>query len=211
MRRTARLSAAIGLALCLSIVAMLGGCARPEYRFVASSERDLVLRVPTSWNAINTKAALKASGNDPATWNGWAAFYDGSPKPALAHVKQPTTDDPILYARSIPVSDEERALVTDAGLLEMILPATAQERAAATKSKEFAILSKETVAQKHQHGAHVTFMHKIGNTVEVYDHIALTDPKARAIHVAFVHCTQQCFRSHPEIDGVVTSLTLKSP
>jgi hypothetical protein len=209
MRRTGLPAGRLALALVVGLV--LAGCATPEYRFVGNAERDLVIRMPRSWTPLETTAALKASGIDPATSNSsWTAFYDAAPKPVVAHVQSISTDDPFMFAQSIPVSAEQRASITVDKLRELILPGTPEVREQATKAKDFAILTDEVVSKRKQQGVHLRYSFKIGETTELYERIALTDPKHTAIHILFVHCTQKCFAAHPEIDDVVTSLTLKS-
>ena len=211
MRRTTRLARGVGLVLATALVATLTGCAGPEYRFVGSDDRDLVIRMPRSWVPLDTAAALKASGIDPATsTTTWTVFYDAATKPVIAHVKSISTDAPFMFAQSIPISAEQRSSVTDDQLRELMLPATPELREVATKAKDFVMLKDETVSKPKQHGKHVRYSYKIGTTTEIYDRIALTDPKRTAVHIVFVHCTKECFAAHPEIDDVVTSLTLKS-
>ena len=209
MRRNVRPARWFSLALSVLLGIALTACAAPRYRFVGSDERDLVIRMPRSWAPLDTGAALKASGIDPTT-SGWTVFYDAAAKPVVSHVTSVSTDDPFMYAQSIPITAEQRSSVTDAQLRELMLPGTPEQRDAAIKAKDFAILTEETVSRRKQHGVHIRYSYKIGPTREFYDRIALTDPKHTAVHVLFVHCTQQCFAAHPEIDDVVTSLTLKS-
>jgi hypothetical protein len=212
MRGTVRLARGGGLLLTAAVVAGLTGCASPEYRFVGSSQRDVVIKMPRSWVPLDTAAALKASGIDPAAAAAttWTVFYDAAPKPVISHVSSPSTDAPFMFAQTIPISPEQRASVTDDQLRELMLPATPEMRDAAIKAKEFAILTDEKVSKRKQHGMHVRYSYKIGPTIEYYDRIALTDTKRTAVHILFVHCTRECFQAHPEIDDVVTSMTLKS-
>lgn len=211
MRRTTRLARGVGLVLTAALVATLSGCATPAYRFVGNDDRDLVIRLPRSWAPLDTAAALKASGIDPATSaSTWTAFYDAAAKPVIEHVKSVSTDAPFMFAQSIPISAEQRSSVTDDQLRELMLPATPEIREVATKAKDFVMLKDETVSKPKQRGKHIRYSYKIGTTTEYYDRIALTDPKRTVVHIVFVHCTQQCFAAHPEIDDVVTSLTLKS-
>lgn len=208
MRRAARLTGAAGLAAALALTA--GGCATPEYEYVRSSRGDVVFRVPRSWSAIDTQAALKAMGTDPGSVEGWAAVYDGSATPSLTHVSTPNADAPLMYAQSKSIPPEQRSSVTDEELLELMLPGTPESRELRTKTKEYALISTRNVARRDQRGVHVRWSLKIGRKTEVFDRIALTDPKRTRMHLLFVHCTEECFREHPEIDGVVTSLTVKS-
>lgn len=209
MRRSERRARWVSLGLTLALVPVIAGCAGPKYRFVGSTDRDLVLRVPRAWAALNTAAAVKATGVEPGSNSSWTAFYDASPKPGVAHVQATSTDEPFLYAQSIRVAAEQRASVTDDQLLELMLPATPEVRDVAIKAKDFAVLSTTKVSGRKQHGYHVRYSFKLDTEKEFYDRIALTDPKRTAVYIVFVHCTEKCFQAHPEIDDVVTSLTLK--
>jgi hypothetical protein len=100
--------------------------------------------------------------------------------------------------------------LTDDQLREVVLPGTPEVRATATKAKDFAMLADETISEPRQHGVRLRYSFDLGSSTEVYDRIALTDPKHTTVHILFVHCTRECFAAHPEIDDVISSLTLKS-
>jgi hypothetical protein len=209
VRQLTRLTGVLGFGLAVALVTALTGCAEPEYRFVGSDDHDVVMRMPRDWAQLNTSAAMKAGGIDPTT-AGWIIFYDAAAKPVVAHVKSVSTTEPFLYAQSIPIGVDQRATLTDDQLREVMLPGTPELRAQATKAKDFAMLANETISKPKQHGVHLRYSFNLGRTTEIYDRIALTDPKHTAVHILFVHCTQECFAAHPEIDDVVSSLTLKS-
>jgi hypothetical protein len=211
VHRVLRLARMLGPALVAGLVLVLTGCAAPAYRFVGSDDRDLIMRVPRSWTVVNTSAALKAAGIDPSSQPGWTTFIDGSPRPDLAHVPAASDDDPLLFAETIPVTKEQRASVTGDALRELVLPGDADVRAAATKAHAFVVLTNKTVSTHTEQGVHIKYAFKIGDTNEIFDEIALADPKLTRVHLVFVHCTQRCFAAHSaEISAVVSSLTLKS-
>jgi hypothetical protein len=211
-RPNGRLARTVGLLLVAGLVLALSGCGQPAYRFVGSSDRDSILRVPRAWKPVDTDAALKATGVDPSTQTGWTVFYDGSSKPGVAHVATASTADPVLIAETIPLTKEQGASVTGSDLIELLLPWTADQRAQATKDKVFTMLENQSVAKPGERGAHVKYSVVIGpTTTEIFDRVALIDPKHKGVHIAFVHCTETCYTAHQaEISGVVNSLTLKS-
>jgi hypothetical protein len=209
--RRVRLVKLVGLALAAGLAVALTGCAQPGYRFISNDDRDLVLRVPRSWQAIDTSEALKASGVDPATRTGWVAFYDAATQPAVGHLQAPSTDDPLLIAQTMPLTKEQGQTLTGNDLVEMLLPSTPEARAAAVKAHTFAVLAQQNVSAPNEHGAHIRYRVKIGTTAELFDRISLTDPKHTSIYVVSVHCSERCFTAHSaEIDDAVTSLTLKA-
>ena len=210
MHRVLGLARVVGPALVAGLVLVLSGCGSPAYRFIGSDDRDLIMRVPRSWTVVDTTAALKAAGLDPAAQPGWTAFIDGSPRPDVKHVQAPSDDDPLLFAETIPLTKEQRASVTGDALRELVLPGDADIRAAALKAKAFAILKNQTVSTPTQQGVHITYSFKIGGTNEIFDEIALADPKLTRVQLVFVHCTERCYATHKdEISAVVSSLTLK--
>jgi hypothetical protein len=211
VRRVRRRATAAGLMIAVCLGLTLSGCGTaPHYRYIGSSDRDLVLRVPRNWSAVNTDDALKATGVDPATVTDWAVFYDASSHPDVKHVTVTSADQPQLFAQSIKVSADERSTVTTDELRDLMLPGTADARQAATAAGAFAMVENKTEKTAHQQGVHIIYTYKVGSTNEYFDRIALTDPKRKAVHVVFVHCNQQCFaKNKTQIEDAVTSLTLK--
>jgi hypothetical protein len=211
VHRVLGLARLVGPALVAGLVLVLTGCASPSYRFIGSDDRDLVLRVPRDWTVVDTGAALKAAGLDPAAQPGWTAFIDGSPRPDVKHVGAASDEDPLLFAETIPLTKEQRAGVTGDALRELVLPGDPDIRAAAAKAKAFAILENKVVSTPTQQGVHIKYSFKIGDTKEIFDEIALADPKLTRVQLVFVHCTEACYAEHAaEISAVVSSLTLKS-
>jgi hypothetical protein len=206
------------LAAALTALAfVLSSCAAgPSYRFVSSSERDLVLKMPDSWNALKTDDVLKASGVDPSTRTGWMVFYDAAGKPSVSHLRGSSAQAPVLVAQSFDISSEQRATLTDDQLRNALLPVTKEARAAAATSlgaagqAGFKLVSDTVLNSTTEHGVHVVFSYTVNGVPEVFDQVAVTDPKKTRGHLLVVHCTQTCFtRRAGEIDGVVSSLTVK--
>jgi hypothetical protein len=211
VHRVLGLARVVGPALVAGLVLILTGCGSPTYRFVGSDDRDLIMRVPRAWTVVDTGAALKAAGLDPAAQPGWTAFIDGSPQPDVKHVQSPSDEAPLLFAETIPLTKDQRASVTGDALRELVLPGDADARAAALKAHAFVILQNKVVSTRTQQGIHMTYSFKIGDTNEVYDEIALADPKVTRVQLVFVHCNLRCYTAHKsEITDVVSSLTLKT-
>ena len=207
-----RLKRMVGLALTVGLAVVVTGCSQPAYRFIGSDDRDFVLRVPHTWTPLNTSDVLKAGGLDPATQVAWTAFYDASAKPGVDHLQTPTAADPVLVVARIPLTKDQRASITGDQLREAILPLTPELRPQALAAHVFRVLENQTVAAKNENGARIRYSYVVGGVPEIWDRIALIDPKLTAVHVITVHCTQACYTAHQaEITDVVTSLTLKTP
>ncbi len=204
-------AAIVPAALVAVLAVVLGGCAGPTYRFVGSSDHDLVLKVPRGWSEVNTTDALKASGVDPSSVSGWTVFYDAAHKPNAADGQTKPANAPVLRVESVDVPESDRAGLTDAQMRELVLPGDDTQRQAAAASGQFKLIEDKAIATKTERGAHVVFsLVTDSSQAEVYDQIALTDPKRTRVHLLTVHCTQTCFNiRRTQIEDVVTSLTLK--
>lgn len=190
----------------------VSGCAQPRYTYVGDTTHDLVLRVPRSWNSVDTDAVLEASGVDPDSFSGWAAFYDAASDPDPAHIGSDTAAAPVLLVRSIDVAEEDRDGITVSDLREQLLPSTATQRELAEAAGTFELITDETVDDDRGDGVHVVYSYELSSgTTEFVDEIALTDPDHTAISLAYVHCDKACYQSRSdEIGAAVSSLTLKN-
>jgi hypothetical protein len=217
--RLRRRSAAPAAGVVAALAFVLAGCAAaPHYTFIGSDKNDIVMKVPSSWKAVDKNAVLKASGVDPSTQTGWMVFYDAASKPSVQHLRTSSANDPVLVAQSFDISADQRASLTDDLLRNALLPVTQEARAAAAASTGatmastgFKLISDQTLNSKTEHGVHVVFSYRVNGGLETFDQVAVTNPKKTRGHLLVVHCTQTCFAARSgEIAGVVSSLTLKS-
>jgi hypothetical protein len=206
-------AAAVPAVVVAVLAVVLGGCATPAYRFVGSSDHDVVLKVPRGWSQVNAKDALKASGVDPATVTGWTVFYDAASKPSAQDGQTKPANAPVLRVESVDVPEADRSQLTAEQMRELVLPGDDTSRATAAAAGQFKLMVDKPVTSKTEVGAHVVFslVTSTSPVAEVYDQVALTDPKRTRVHLLTVHCTQACYAADQrQIDNVVTSLTLKS-
>jgi hypothetical protein len=211
----------IGRVLALLAVAVLGlaGCGSPSYQFIGNDDHDVVMKLPASWSKVNSDDVLRASGEDPTAAVGWLAFFDGSTKPSAQHASQAYADAPVLIARSLDISDEQRASVTGDALRDVLIPVTEQARteealaaqAAGQDPPVFKLMKGEILTTKYERGIHLVFSYTIAGHTEVYDKIAVANPKRSRVHLVLVHCSLACFQAQgKQIDRTVSSLTVKA-
>ena len=224
-RRAAR---ALVAAVAAATVVVLTGCASPEYRFISSSERDLVVRVPWEWSRLDEddvrKLGQSAEEQEQAqeTPDGsWSAYFDASPKPAPAHVIGRDLPQPVVLLQSADLPEEAAASLTTDQLRDVYLPVSENARvqrdvAAAAAQQEppkFRLISDTPVQTKTALGVHVVFAYtneKGGE--EVFDQVAVTDKKQTRWHVLFVHCSAACYGARKaEIQEITSSFTVKTP
>jgi hypothetical protein len=218
-RRAARRLAPAAAAL--AAVALTSACGSPAYRFVANDDRDVVLRVPSSWSQVDTKSVLTAEGQPAPTGDyGWLVFYDASPSPDAGHVRAAGLSEPLMTARSLDIPDEVRATLTDEVLMDLWEPVTPAARdtdrmtrlAAGQPERTFRMVSTTTIHTSTERGFHLVFSYSSGPGVEYFDQVAVTDPDRTRVHTVMVRCSAACFRERrPEIDAAVRSLTVKNP
>jgi hypothetical protein len=226
-RSTGRRSATLALlAGGLAVAAVvLSGCAKPEYRFISSSQRDVVVRVPWSWSRLDSEDVRKfgqteeeaAQQQIPA--GSWSAYFDGAKKPAVGHVVGTDLSAPVVLLQSADLPEEARDALTTDQLRDVYLPVSEEGRAqrevaaaaASAAAPKFRLLSDTPVNTKTARGVHVVFAYtNPGGGEEVYDQVAVTDPKRTRWHVLFVHCSTACYEARKnQIHAITDSFTIK--
>jgi hypothetical protein len=212
-------------ALAVAAVA-LSGCANPQYRFISSSKRDVVVRVPWDWSRLDSEDVRKFGQSEeeaaqqqiPAGL--WSAYFDGAKKPAVGHVVGTDLSAPVVVLQSADLPEAARDTITTDQLRDVFLPVSEASRAerevaatnASAKVPEFRLLSDTPVNTKTARGVHVVFAYKESDGhEEVYDQVAVTDVKRTRWHVLFVHCSTQCYESRKSQFGDITdSFTIKA-
>jgi hypothetical protein len=224
-RRAVR--AVLGAAVAATVV-VLSGCANPEYRFISSSERDVVVRVPWEWARLDEEDVRKL-GQTPEEQEqpqetpegSWSAYFDASPKPAPAHVIGRDLAQPVVLLQSAHLPEEAAASLTTDQLRDVYLPVSENARtqrdvAAAAQQQEapkFRLISDTPVQTKTALGVHVVFAYtnETGRE-EIYDQVTVTDKKQTRWHVLFVHCSAVCYEARKaEIQEITSSFTVKAP
>ena len=220
--------AVLAAAVAVAVVAALSGCANPEYRFISSSEHDVVVRVPWEWARLDDDDVLKlvqsAEEQEQAqeTPDGsWSAYFDASPRPAPAHVIGRDLAQPVVLLQSADLPEEAAASLTTDQLRDVYLPVSENARtqrdvaaaAAQQKAPKFRLISDSPVQTRTALGVHVVFAYsnETGGE-EVYDQVAVTDKKQTRWHVLFVHCSAACYGERKaQIRAITDSFTVKTP
>jgi hypothetical protein len=214
---------ALGAAVAVGAVVGLAGCGNPEYRFVSNDERDVVVRVPWEWSRIDPKDVEKLgqtaeeqeqeTQEEPGTW---LAYFDSAPKPAPSHIIGENLPSPVIVLRSGDIPSAARDTLTADMLRDLVFPVSessraqqeAQAQATGQKLPTFKLVSDDTVKTKTSDGVHLVF--SVGD--EVFEQVAVTDPKRTRFHLLLLHCSKQCYdRSKGQISEITDSFTIKKP
>jgi hypothetical protein len=201
------------LALTILAVVGLGACGPPTYRFTASAADDLALKVPRTWNLVNSGVPPSSDGT-PSVAGNWFAVFDGAAHPSLAHVQAPHTTAPVALVRTVVVAKDQGQSLTDDDLRDLWLPVTAKGRTSAQSQgftgTGFRLIHDEKITTKTADGVHVVFGYDLGQGMEVFDQVVMTDKNKIRVHLLIVHCSQSCYDSNRQvISDSVRSFTVR--
>ena len=217
LRHVARAAA---LALAVAGAGVLAGCGQPSQQFVSSTEDDLVVKVPSSWTVVRTGPLQTSASSAPAPGS-WFADLDGSSSPGRTQFGQHSASQPLAIARTYVLSGSSAGSVSDDDLRDLVLPVSPTARqnlltngSATTKSiaKTFVQLAEVPIQSSTSHGVHVTFSYDLGEGVQVFDQVAVSNLAQTREYLLLVQCSQACWNTqHKSIDDAVRSLAVKVP
>jgi hypothetical protein len=203
--------------VCSAVLLALGlsACGPPTYRFESSETNDLVLKVPRSWSLVRSGVPANSDGT-PADAGNWLAVFDSASHPSLDHASSHHAVAPVAVVRTLVVTKDQGSAASEDTLRDLLWPVSSAGRQAAAASgfigTDFSMISDQLINTKHAHGVHVVYAYNLGEGLEVYDQIAVTDARKTRVHVFFVHCTKSCYEANrPQITATVRSFTVKTP
>jgi hypothetical protein len=222
----ARKVSRIGQALCglgaLVVTVAVAGCAAPQYTYVADGSAYTYFKVPYGWHKISDVSLaqqLKAPGSVFGQSDGmWDAAYDAATAPTAAHLFSPTATQPFAFAFVAPLSSAGSNEMSYNGLRDIMLPVTAQARAAAAKDKfpltGFHLLRDSMLTPSGGvHGVWETFDYTYpGGITDTFDQVALTNADSTQLYVLVMHCLASCYsQNRNEFNTIMSSFTVRSP
>jgi type IV pilus biogenesis protein CpaD/CtpE len=196
----------------------LAGCAQPPYQFVTSDKNDMVMKLPTSWVELDKKKVdSAATGQDGEP--GWVVYFDAASRPDPAHARSDSVDAPVLTARSISLTEEQAAELTDDQMRDFLTPVTETAQTQFKLSQisggapdpKITTMQNRTIRTRTARGVHVVVGYDLGSGEEVFEKVVLTNKDKSRLHLLLVHCSTRCFgRRSEEIEAVADSFTVKS-
>ncbi len=208
------------LAVAVLAVTLLAGCARPSHQFLSSTEDDLVVKVPSSWTVVRTGELQTGASTAPAAGS-WFADLDGSSSPGRSKFAQHTVSQPVAIARTIVLSATDAGSVGDDDLRDLVLPVSAGARntllakgtdGVKAVARSFAQIRETPVQTATARGFHLTYSFDLGEGVQVFDQMALTNLAQTREYLLLVQCSKACWDAqHRSIDDAVRSLAVKVP
>lgn len=217
-RRSSRVLpwAALGLSLLVMV-----GCGAPDYTYVTNSTDRTYLRVPSTWQAIDSKALFEALGYDPSQDSTGKAFwlqgYDADAAPSPSHLLGQASDAPAVFVgvRDVPLSAQGSVsldLMRD--LWRPVSDSARQQEAQnpASPFSGFTLVSDEVLTPgEGLHGVHTVYRYKImGGPSQTFDQIVYTNDDSTKIYMFYARCSAQCYEQRQkEINAVVSSFTVR--
>lgn len=202
----------------LAATAATAACAAPapEHRYVASADRSMVVKVPSTWSDVDADEVGATTSSDL-----WRGYVDSSLSPSAQHFVDPNTP---VSAPTDPVV-EMLTLKIDAGtpvppeqLADVILPASSREVTKLARRSYldavdqfgFGVLDTENVDTPTSVGVRVRTGFNFGGEDILVEKIAVTDKDRRHLHVIQVWCVRTCFeKNQQQIAAVLDSFTVK--
>jgi hypothetical protein len=220
MLSMARVAAGLA-AVILGCAFLLGasGCAAPEHTYVANTANRTYFKVPASWHEIDQSAfqqTSSAASPTPQSSGEWVVAYDAAQVPSPAHLFASNTLDPIVYVSVQPVPAEATGQVSLDNLRDLMLPVTADARAAAkaasTSFSDFRLISDSVLAPTSGlQGIHEVFQYRVdGGLLQTFDQTAYTNKEGSKVYLMLLRCSSTCYQArHTELDSVTASFTIQ--
>jgi hypothetical protein len=208
--------AALGLSLLV-----MAGCGAPDYTYVKNSADKTYLRIPSSWQAIDSKSLFDAIGYDPSQDTTGSAFwlegYDADAAPSASHLLGQESDAPAVFVgvRDVPPGAQGQiSLDLMRDLWRPVSDSARQQDAQnpASAFSGFGLVSDEVLTPGHGvHGVHTVYRYKImGGPSQTFDQIVYTNDDSSKIYMFYVRCSSECFdQRQQEINAVVSSFTVR--
>jgi hypothetical protein len=211
----------VALGLLLAATSLLTACGGPAYTYVTNSDDRTYLRVPNSWQPIDTAELGAALGLDPSTTTRaqgfWLAGYDADASPSSAHILGPHSPAPAMFIGVQDVPPQLRGQVSLDVLRDFFRPVSnsGRQRAAANPMSPysaFALMSDEVLTPgAGLRGVHSVYQYRIqGGPAQVFDQTLYANDDASKLFMLYVRCSTQCYADRQqEITSVVTSFTVR--
>ncbi|MHA6797110.1 hypothetical protein ACVGVM_26890 [Pseudonocardia bannensis] len=198
----------------------LVGCGAPAFTYVTNSGDRTYLKVPASWQQIDSQELARAIGVDPSSGGQaglWMVGYDADISPSPVHLFGPHTPAPAVFVgvKAIPPAARgQLSLDTLRDIFYPVSPTARQQlgmRATSTKT-DFALLADEVLTPGHGlRGVHVVYRYRQATgPAQIVDQTGYLNDDASKLYVAFVRCSSECYQQRQqEIQNVVSSFTVR--
>jgi hypothetical protein len=202
-------------------LAVLPACGGPEYTYVSNSADRTYLKIPNSWQEIDSRAIGEAIGLDPSLDESrqgfWLAGYDAAAAPSLAHLLGPHSAAPAVFIGVRDVPTTVRGQVSLDLMRDLFRPVStsARQRDAANPLSPFSgfgLMADEVLTPGGGlRGVHSLYRYRIqGGPYQIFDQTIYVNDDASKIYMFYARCSTECYEERQqEIDSVVSSFTVR--
>ncbi len=209
-------------------VSVAAACGSPEFTYVKNSEEQTYFKVPDGWHRISEGALEEQFIAEPKEsltaeikrQRSWSVAYDAAAPPSVSHLLSgQTTDEPIVYAEILQLSEEQQGVLSLDMMRDYFFPVTKDARdavAAAGGGQQlgfFEPVSDEVLTPSTGiHGVRVIFDYRLaGGALHTFDQTALVNNSTNRLYVLLIRCSTRCYRQRADqLDTIATSFTVRS-
>jgi hypothetical protein len=199
-------------------VAVVTGCAAPQYTYVANSGSDTYFKVPYGWHKISDASLSSELKTEIGSSNSaWTVAYEAGAAPTAGDFLSFDTAHPFVFAEIGTLSSTASNELSYDSLRDFFLPVTSTARSSAS-SEGFPLTGfsqiRDQVLTPGQgvHGVRETFDYTDNGVTDTFDEIALTNADQTEVYLLVLHCTSTCYSSdQTAINDVMSSFTIRSP
>jgi hypothetical protein len=226
-------SAAAGVMALVSVLALLAGCGKNAYTYVANQDQKTYFKVPSGWTEVDPAYTneflighiFASEPDSQAAMDfkrlGWMHGYDGDSDPSGDHfLPLYPTPEPLAYSLVVPLTVQLQQAMSFDLLRDVYFPVTERRRQFAAENDAglpgFELLADEIITKDGGlHGVRVVYNYlletPIGAATHTFDLTALTNQDASVLYLFLIKCTAQCYRRRAvEFNDVATSFTVGS-
>lgn len=219
-------------------LAVLGGCSKPQFRYVSKSSLNTYLKVPSAWKEythdelIGAEVDAARQANQPPSLIDtlvnrqyqWRVAYDGDPKPAVEHTLALTTE-PVVEVSVRTLDPDEHDQVSLAALRNVVVNYDEMKQAALdalagksvgiggdTSANFRPIDEQELNLADGVHGVRLRYVLRPNSTTPffAFDQTALVDSKAQRLYVLLIRSGEGEFlRNNKLFTEIAKSFTVK--
>jgi hypothetical protein len=200
-------------------------CGAPEFTYVKNSGEKTYFKVPHEWQEISEKAlddAVISAPSESATADlirerSWSVAYDAAAQPKPEHMfSWEVTDEPIVYAQVLQLSEEQRDAISLDLLRDSFLPVTAAARQAGAEElglTGFELIQDEVLTPSDNiHGVRVVYDYLLPSGVlHTFDQTFLVNNAGDRLYALIIRCSTRCYRDRAEeLSKIAESFTVRS-
>jgi hypothetical protein len=186
---------------------------------VKRSSDQVYFKVPTQWQRLDKTqvervTAAVADSMAKSAGVAWSVGFDASKTPNADHIFAGTTNDPVVLAEVLDLTEAGRSALSFDSMRDILLPVSDTARSKVsndTPLTNFRSLVDEVLKRDHGiRGVHSVFTYSLnGGPLQAFDQTVLTNSDSTKLYFLLARCSADCYVSKAkQIRAVVGSFTV---